>query len=331
MLMSRPMAMRNARGAMEGWQLTLFADESDDDQTATVTATPKAPATPTLPAALEPFRHYMIERGLSPNTINSFLGDLELLGRYIGPDRQLGDVDTAYLKDFLFYLRHERGVPCTPKSYARRLTTLKVFFGWLTEDGILPSDPAAPIGHERAKSPLPEILHDRQVDQLLAATEALMKDENKPDARPHLLVKLMLYTGLKKSECMNIKLQDIDNSNPAQPVLHVHYDDPSKAQKERELALPTDLIPILQQYVAQYQPHESLFECTARNLEYVLAAAAERAGLKTLSFELLRMTCAVRDYRAGTPSEKLQKKLGLSPVTWRERKRQIEQLASAPL
>jgi len=63
-----------------------------------------------------------------------------------------------------------------------------------------------------------------------------------------------------------------------------------------------------------------------------LAAAAERAGLKTLSFELLRVTCAVRDYRAGTPSEKLQKKLGLSPVTWREKKRQIiEQLASAPL
>jgi len=45
MLMSRSMSVRNAGGAMEGWQLPLFADESDDDQTAALTATPKASVT----------------------------------------------------------------------------------------------------------------------------------------------------------------------------------------------------------------------------------------------------------------------------------------------
>lgn len=314
---------------MEGWQLPLFPNESHEGQhPPTVTAlTPRS----SLSTAMEGFHNYMIKRGFTENTIKAFLADLRLLGRYTGLDKPLGEIDTEDLKDFLVYLRHERGVPCTPKSYARRLTTLKVFFGWLTEDGILPTDPAAPIVHQRAKSPLPEILYDSQVQQLLAATRALTKDEKKPDARPHLLVTLLLHTGLKKSECMGIKLSHVDSSNPAMPVLHVRYEDPKKRHKERKLALPQELSPALEQYLVEYQPQEHLFECSPRNLEYVLTAAAELAGLEHISFEGLRMTCAVRDYKEGMPSDELRKKLGLSTITWRDKERQLEALASAPL
>lgn len=314
---------------MEGWQLPLFPNESDEGQhPPTVTAlTPRS----SLSKAMEGFHNYMIKRGFTENTIKAFLADMRLLGRYTGLDKPLGEIDTEDLKDFLVYLHHERGVPCTPKSYARRLTTLKVFFGWLTEDRILPTDPAAPIVHQRAKSPLPEILSDSQVQQLLAATRALVKDDKKPDARLHLLVTLLLHTGLKKSACMGIKLIHVDSSNPVMPVLHVRYEDPKKRHKERKLALPQEFTPALEQYLAEYKPQEHLFECTPRNLEYVLTAAAELAGLERISFEGLRMTCAVRDYREGMPSDELRKKLGLSTITWRDKERQLEALASAPL
>ncbi len=314
---------------MEGWQLPLFPDETEQGQHApTVGAlTPRF----SLSMAMEEFHNYMMKRGFTKNTIKAFLADLSLLGRYTGVDKPLGEIDTEDLKDFLVYLRDQRGVPCTPKSHARRLTTLKVFFGWLTDDGILPTDPAAPIVHQRAKSPLPEILYDSQVQQLLAATRALTKDEKKPDARPHLLVTLLLHTGLKKSELMAIRLSHIDISNPAMPVLHVRYENPNKRHKERILALPQESIPALEKYLPVYHPQEHLFECTPRNLEYVLTAAAELAGLEHISFEGLRMTCAVRDYRAGMPSDELRKKLGLSIITWRDKKRQLEALALAPL
>ena len=54
-------------------------------------------------------------------------------------------IATADLNKFLDYLLHERGVPCSPKSYARRVTTLKVLFKWLHKSGVLASDPAAPV------------------------------------------------------------------------------------------------------------------------------------------------------------------------------------------
>lgn len=283
-----------------------------------------------LSAAIGGFREYMIRKGFTENTIKAFLNDLRILTRYLGADRALSQIGLSELNDFLTYLRYYRGVPCSPKSYARRVTTLKVFFGWLAEEGIIPRDPAAPLIHQRVSTPLPQILYESQVQKLLQATEDLVHAD-KPDARPHLLVTLLLQTGIKKGECMAIQLNDIDTSEPKAPVLYIRYSNPKMKHKERKLRLSVDFVPILRQYLAEYQPQERLFECTARNLEYVLDNAARLAGLETISFEILRWTCAVRDYKAKMPSDKLRQKLGLSRITWQEASEKLKKLASPPL
>jgi len=283
-----------------------------------------------LSAAISSFHDHMIRKGFTENTISAFLNDLRILTRYLGDDHPLSQIGTSKLNDFMTYLRYERGVPCKPKSYARRMTTLKVFFGWLAEEGILPSDPAAPLIHQRASTPLPQILYEGQVEKLLQATVELMHAE-KPDARPHLLVTILLQTGIKKSECMAIQLSDIDTSEPKAPVLYIRYSNPKMKHKERKLRLSADFVPILRQYLAEYQPQERLFECTARNLEYVLDNAARLAGVETISFEILRWTCAVRDYKAKISSDKLRQKLGLSKVTWQEASENLKKLAAPPL
>jgi integrase/recombinase XerD len=283
-----------------------------------------------LSTAIDGFHEYMIRKGFTENTIKAFLNDLRILTRYLGADRPLSQIGTGELNDFLTYLRYYRGVPCKPKSYARRVTTLKVFFGWLAEEGIIPSDPAAPLIHQRATTPLPQILYENQVEKLLQATKGLMHAD-KPDARPHLLVTLLLQTGIKKGECMAIQLNDIDTSDPKAPALYIRYSNPKMKHKERKLRLPADFVPILRQYLAEYQPKERLFECTARNLEYVLDNAARLAGLENISFEILRWTCAVRDYKAGMPSDKLRRKLGLSKISWQETSEKLKKLASPPL
>jgi len=283
-----------------------------------------------LSAAISGFHEHMIRKGFTENTIKAFLNDLRILTRYLGDDRALSQIGTSELKDFMTYLRHYRGVPCNPKSYARRMTTLKVFFGWLAEEGIIPSDPAAPLIHQRVSTPLPQILYESQVEKLLQATEGLVHAD-KPDARPHLLVTLLLQTGIKKGECMAIQLNDIDTSAPQAPVLYIRYSNPKMKHKERKLRLSVDFVPTLRQYLAECQPQERLFECTARNLEYVLDNAARLAGLETISFEILRWTCAVRDYKAKMPSDKLRQKLGLSRITWQETSEKLKKLASPPL
>jgi len=228
-------------------------------------------------------------------------------------------------------MRHYRGVPCSPKTYARRVTTLKVFFSWLRETKVLSPDPAAAILHNRIVTPMPQILHDDQVEQLLSAAQELMLGEQS-DPRPYLLVSLLLQTGIKKGECMGIALNDIDRSNPRAPALYIRYKNPRMHHKERKLALAPDLMLVLNRYLTTYQPDHDLFECTARNMEYVLRDTSQLAGLKDgVSFEMLRWTCAVRDFRSGMDSEHLRKKLGLSKISWYETEEKLRKLAEPAL
>ncbi len=280
-----------------------------------------------LKEAIPAFQDYMRAQDFSEHTIRSFTSDLRILGEYIGIETPLGDIGTRDLNRFVHWLTEERDVPCTPKSLSRRITTLKVFFGWLAETGVLPEDPAAPVIHRPVLTGPPRVLNDEEVARVLEVTEAL-RHCDPPDARPHLLVTLLLHTGIKKGECINIALDHIDLSDPARPMLWVRYASPRRKHKERRLPLPAEWPTVLAEYRAQYDPQDRLFPCTARNLEYVLDDVAQQAGLtEGLSFETLRWTCAVRDYREGMPPEQLRQKLGLTRISWREVEPKLARIA----
>jgi site-specific recombinase XerD len=276
-----------------------------------------------LATAISAYYDHMMRQGFSEHTIKAFSGDLRLLQKYFSGGMLISKLGNKDLNDFLTWLLHYRGIPCSPKSYARRVTTLKNFFGWLASVKAIPFDPAEPIVHNRVKAPLPLYLNDDQVEKLLDAAEKKLKGD-RPDPRPYLLAHLVLQTGIKKAECVGIALRDIDRSGQ-EPTLLIRYSNPRMQHKERKLAFATELLPVLDQYIQKYQPKQYLFECTPRNLEYVLADVSEAAGLANqVSFEMLRWTSALRDYRDEMDHEHLRKKLGLSKITWRET---VEKLA----
>jgi integrase/recombinase XerD len=273
----------------------------------------------------------MQRQGFSPHTVRAFRSDLNLLAQHVGGGTPVRRVGTHKLDEFLFWLTHERAEPCNAKSYARRLTTMKVFFKWLVEVGVTREDPAAGIIHQPVPSRLPDILYDDQVETLLAMARQLRDQTEEADARPYLLASLLLTTGIKKSECMAIALEHLDLKASDGPVLYIRYANAKLHHKERKLRLPSDFPTVYTAYYEQHHPHEKLFECTARNLEYVLDDLAQRAGLPEISFEMLRMTAAVRDYRDGMAPDVLRQKLGLSTITWADTGEKIRRLAEPAL
>ncbi len=283
-----------------------------------------------LTLAISAYHDHMLRQGFSEHTIKAFAGDLRLLQKYFGPSKVISKMGTKDLNDFLTWLLHYRGVPCSPKSYARRITTLKSFFGWLAGIKVVPYDPAAAIVHARAKAPLPDYVKDEDVEKLLNAADEKLNG-SKPDPRPYLLVHLLLQTGMKKSECVGIALRDIDRS-AEEPTVLLRYSNPRMQHKERKLAFAKELLPVLDQYLEKYQPQENLFECTPRNLEYVLANISELAGLSNqVSFEMLRWTSALRDFRDGMDQDHLRKKMGLSKITWRETSEKLAKISEPGL
>lgn len=302
-----------------------------DDELQRPLAPRRLTARSSLPAAIGAFEVHMRDQGFADNTSKAFVSDLGLLTQFVGAGKAVGEIATPDLRHFSYWLAHERGTPCSSKSLARRVTTLKVFFGWLAEAGVLRSDPAEAVVHRPAMSPLPQILSDAEVDRVLAVTQGL-RHGDKPDARPHLLVTVLLTTGIKKGECTRIVLNHLDFSDPHRPVLWVRYNNPRRRHKERPLPLPGEWQAALAEYQAQYEVQDRLFPCTARNLEYVLAAAGRDADLPhQLSFGMLRWTCAVRDSRTGMSADKLRQKLGISRITWREVGSKVAKLATSRL
>jgi integrase/recombinase XerD len=319
---------------MRGQQLPLFESRGDEGANRAQVLRHEVVLTDhsSLAVAVGGFHTRMVRQGFTENTIRAFLSDLRIFARFLGSTKPVGTISTRDLDDFLTYLRHHRGKPCSPKSYARRVTTLKALFGWLSQEEIIAHDPAAPIVQDSVSSPLPLILYSDQANRLLGVTRHMMFAEHIADPRPHLLVSLLLRTAIKKGEATRIRLSDIDLSDPQGPAVFIRYASSRQQHKERKLSLPVDFPPTLARYRERYHPRERLFECTARNLEYVLEDAAERADLpQGISFEMLRWTAAVRDYREGMRAEELRRKLGLSEITWRDTRRKLTVLAGPAL
>lgn len=295
-------------------------------------APPPIPPDASLQAALGVFENHMRDEGFSINTMKAFSSDVRLLGKYLGIGQPVGEIGTKNLNDFLDWLLNERGVPCSPKSYARRVTTLKVFFGWLHESGVLASDPSAAIIQRTVTSPLPSLPTPVQIDHALDQAQDIRQGVGvkKPDARPYLLLTLLLKTGVKKSEAMNIVPNHIDRSEPLRPILFIRYANPRMRYKERKLDLDPQWLDVLDEYLEQYHPTDTLFTCTARNLEYILTDVGEAVGLKQglLSFENLRWISALQDWENDVEKDDIRQKLGLSKVTWRETKSKLTKLAA---
>jgi integrase/recombinase XerD len=191
------------------------------------------------------------------------------------------------------------------------------------------TDPAEPVLQQTARPPMPDNLKDDEINRRMRTAQYYLWDRNKPDARPYLLVGLLLQSGMKKAECARVLIEDIDLSHTSAPELIIRYAEEANAHKNRSIALQPSIVSVLNQYLEQYRPERFLFECTPRNLEYVLDEVGQKAGINRIQvgFETLRWTCAVRDYRMGAPEERLRQKLGLSKISWRETREKIFQLA----
>lgn len=306
----------------------VVTSTSQTDASETPVLTPPLRADSTLAAAVTAFDEYMVRKGFSENTIKAFRNDLKIVQDFLGRETRLHQVNTEHLHDFLEWLQHDRGKPCSAKSLARRITTIKVFFGWVHGIGVIGTDPADPVVQQPARTPLPTVLRDNEVAHLLRTAQDYLWDRNKPDARPYVLVNLLLQTGMKKAECARLLISDIDLSHPDTIEVTVRYPEERHAHKNRTMTLDPTLTPVFQQYLEQYKPDNFVFECTPRNLEYVLDEVGRKAEIRhtQVGFETLRWTCAVRDFRKGVPEERLRQKMGLSKISWRETREKILQL-----
>lgn len=281
-----------------------------------------------LNVAVQVWELYLEDQGRSPYTIKAFTGDLNILAQYFPPDKKVGSITTNELNQFLDWLQKGRGKPCSPKTLARRITSIKSFFRWLRSYGAIVADPAEKVVQKSVISPLPTVLTPEEQALVTQAANAYRMDK-KPDARPYCLLGLLLATSIKKGECREIDINHLDIENVEDPAVFIRYADPSYRYKERRISLPNDWVEAYHEYIDQYDPQDRLFPWSPRRLEYILEDIGERAGIgKHLSFDMCRWTSALSDWQEGLEPETLRIKLGVSKIQFRELKMKLTRLAA---
>ncbi|HAF48362.1 MAG TPA: hypothetical protein DCL08_03865 [Anaerolineaceae bacterium] len=280
-----------------------------------------------LQPAIQAWRFYLNDQGRSPHTVKAFIADLNLLDDFLPPDQTLGEISLKDLENFTDWLENDRGVPCSPKSLSRRITSLKSFFRWLQNSAVLLVDPAEKLVQRSVTSPLPDVLSPEEIEKALAAAREFRYGEQ-PDARPYTLIKLLLETAVKKGECQSIALKHLSLEEPEKAFVFIRYTNPRYRYKERKIPLSKDWVDSFDEYVNQYEPDERLFPWTPRRLEYILEDIKEAAGLeKRISFDMCRWTSVLQDLVDGVESDKIRQKLGVSKIQFREIRQKLRKLA----
>ena len=291
----------------------------------------------TLDHALERYELHLARRPVTENTRKAFLGDVRIFERYLQPAGS-GDgpppaglaitaIRPHHIHAFLAELERS-GIAPSPKSIERRLTSLKVFFGWLKDAGYLAVNPAQSVAYRAFQDPLPAYLREPEVQAAVEAARQLAASTRR-ELRPLTAMSLALDTGIKKGECLALAVEDVLFDEPGGPCLRVRYDKPHLKFKDRKLRVGDACAQAVREHIERYGCRDRLFECTGRNIEYLFnRKIAPAAGLQSLTFEMLRWTCAVRDFTAGgMDGDQMQVKYGLSPIGWSEMQAKLERLA----
>ena len=282
--------------------------------------------TPLIPA-INTWRVFLDDQGRSIHTIKAFIGDLNLLASYLPPDQKLGSITTNDLNSFLDWMKTSRGVPCSPKTLARRITSIKSFFRWLMNNAAILVDPAEKLVQKSVISPLPKVLSPDEIQAVLKAAD-MHRQAHKPDTRPYVLIKLLLDTAIKKGECLSLTTNHIDLNAPNGPILFVRYASPHYRYKERKIPLSDEWMEAYNEYASQHDLSENLFPWSPRRLEYILEDIGKEAGLdKQLSFLMCRWTSALTDLTEGVEPNKIRQKMGISEIQWREVRMKLRRLA----
>lgn len=232
----------------------------------------------------------MLERGLSANTLSAYGSDLRLFSVWSG--RQGTTLPEAGRGEILAYLAERSREGASARTAGRITSSVRRFYAWAMQNGVVSEDPALLIDAPRIGRPLPKSLTEAEVEALLDAP-----DEGNPSGlRDRAMLELMYACGLRVSELIGL---DMDQINFNLGVLRVW----GKGSKERMVPVGEAALERVRHYINEGRPYigqssaqdNTLFlsprggAMTRQAFWYIIRRHAERAGIgKSLSPHMLR-------------------------------------------
>lgn len=266
--------------------------------------------------------HLLLEKSLSPNTIEAYALDLDKLIQFlsiksltIGPD----EVSLPLLQDYLKWIT-ELGM--SERSQARIISGIKSFYKYCFQEQIVQKDPTELLSAPKLKKTLPDTLTFEEIEQLIAQI-----DLSKPEGTRNKAMLETLYScGLRVSELVNIRRSHLYLDIGFIRVI-------GKGDKERLIPIGASAIKYLQIYLQEvrskieYQKgYEDIVFLNRRGgklsrimIFYIIKDLAVKAEInKTISPHTFRHSFATHLVEGGADLRAVQEMLGHESITTTE-------------
>lgn len=247
------------------------------------------------------------DKNYSDLTVESYKNDLTEFENYIKKD--LNKVTKEDVKSYLVYLFNNDDKNST---VSRKISTLKSFYKFMHNNNYINVNPLLNIKYPKREKSLPKFVHYNELEEIInVSNNGPFKERNR------LIIELMYSTGVRVSELIKIKMNDIDESKKQIKVMgkgsyerYVFYGDyADEALKKYINGLRKELLKNKRSdYLILNKNGEAI---TTRGVSKIINNIIEETSVKTkVSPHTLRHTFATHLLDSGCDLRSVQELLG---------------------
>ncbi|NTW36955.1 MAG: site-specific tyrosine recombinase XerD [Syntrophobacteraceae bacterium] len=196
-----------------------------------------------MQALLDQFLDYIaLDRGLSENTHAAYGTDLKSFLAFLR-DHGVSSINSVTRQNILDFLMEQKDRRLSSNSISRRLVSIKVFFRYLQQEGLLRKNVTETMDSPKLWKVLPGTLTYKEVERLLAAPS----QTKKLGLRDKAILETLYGTGLRASEISSLTLDSI------------HFEEGflrcmGKGRKERVVPMGDAARQAVQHYLIELRP-----------------------------------------------------------------------------
>jgi site-specific recombinase XerD len=247
--------------------------------------------------------------GKSPKTISWYTANLKSFLHYLKsrhlPD-SIDNIDIKLLREYVLFLLNRKRFenhPYTPTQSALlspstvhcHVRTLRAFYSWLLREGLIDHNPAIDLKPPKIVKKVLSTLSDQEIKTIINT----LNPASPSDARNLIIFMLLIDTGLRIEELINLRLEDLQMKEGWLKVI-------GKGKKERIVPIGSNAQRALQRYIFRHRPkpvHQDIDNVfltlsgtllSTNSMKLMFTRLAARSGVHRLHAHLCRHTFATR-------------------------------------
>ena len=260
--------------------------------------------------------HLEIVKQLSFHTLDSYERDLQKFKNYID-EQEISSWPKVSEHDVRSYVNKERRRGLNPRSLQRLLSSIRSFFNYQADEGLISINPAHGISSPKAAKLLPKAMDTDLVQRLLD-----FKPKGNIEIRDKAMAEVLYSSGLRLAELCNLDLTSISIKERSCRVV-------GKGNKTRDLPIGRKAIQAIRDWLVHrsefikepnINTEKALFlnnkgkRISPRSVQLRLAKLSKMRGLPSVNPHMLRHSFASHVLESSGDLRAVQEMLGHSDI-----------------